>query len=188
MNTSFKRYEVILFLFSAIVLAFVVGLLSNIIFTRYYESNKTVFTWTIVILFFVLFTLLILIMLSRKENGFIRAQCVFTYCFNDMKFIDLPHCVASVRGRVKYEDVSDELKDEFYESNMKNEFWASSIRDFFNIVMQEIVLDVIINSHRFNTEKRKTLTVNDFPEKIKIRLQDCSHLSYSISVPKVGRS
>ncbi len=179
MNVNMKRFEVIIFVLTAIVLAFLVGLLSNAVFQTYYERNERLFTNVVIIISIVLILILIAMMLSKSEVKSSKTTCVCTYCVDEMKFIKIPHCIPSVHAKLTYEDLPQELRKEFSESNEQKLAMSPGSLTFVNILVDKLILEFIINSRK----KEKVITIEDLPEKIRERVKLGDQRTFKLHVP-----
>lgn len=105
-----KQKNLLSLLFSVVGLSLILSLLSNVLFSEYYEINKQMF-----IVFFVFVLILIVlflcIMIYRFDNVIYVAKLPIIYSRKDKKFIDIPYSVTSVRARVLFDNLSEKKKE-----------------------------------------------------------------------------
>jgi hypothetical protein len=172
-----RRREVFLLFITVILLALLVSLLSNVLFSYLFEINRTVFSLVISVLLFLVAIFGYFVVLSRKETGFIEVE--YPYCFDrsQAQFIDIPHCPASVNVRVAFEKLSLHVRREMTDQDKDYKtFFKSSYERFLNEATQNILLFILFGGAFPRREYYRSVGFDQLPKDL--RKNECINNNY----------
>ncbi|MDR5587897.1 hypothetical protein [Clostridium aquiflavi] len=113
MEVKAKRKDILILIFSVILLGVQISLISNILFDKYYKDNIKLFVLIIIVLLLLNIFLIINIMIKyeiyKKE-----IELKFVYDYSKKKFIDIPFNSTSVNARVLFDNLPEKHKDKIY--------------------------------------------------------------------------
>lgn len=183
-DVSKKRSEVILLAITVIVMAFLVGIASNIVFTEFYKDPYKA-RFTVVIGLSIIMTSLFgyFKILSQAELGSSKTKFLFTFNKSKGFFIDIPHCVTSVNGRLLFNRLPEEKQKEISQYKFQDlRFDDCELLVFLNNIVQEIILTGIVNNSFLSVKGCKKITVSQLPSSM--RQNYCLDQSETIYVPQ----
>lgn len=154
MNVDTKRKEIILFVMSVVILSGIISLLSNILFTEFYDKHR------IKLILFVFLTLMITLYIIIKVifmYGYktFNTNMLFVYDTNEKKFIDIPYNPASVNARALFENLRKKdkekikingiLEDSILENKNIKEFY-----EFCNCLVVQLIFGKFLKNHYYD--------------------------------------
>lgn len=161
MELKNKQQNFLSLILSAFFLGVEISIIASIIFTSFYEENKTIFTiFTIII---TLITLVLILYINTK-------YCKLCYTFElpivfntqENKFIDIPHCPSSVNARLLFNDLSDKQKNAIINSDP---FENKAYIDFcISFIGQLIFSRIFYNSSRILDENGHSVNRDFFKD------------------------
>lgn len=113
MELKAKRKDILILLFSVILLGIQISSISNVLFDKYYKDNIKLFI-LIMIISLLLNILLIIYIMIKYEVYKKEIELKFMYDYNKKKFIDIPFNSTSVNARVLFDNLSEKDKDKIY--------------------------------------------------------------------------
>ncbi|MGG0913034.1 hypothetical protein JR311_00080 [Bacillus velezensis] len=147
-----KRKELWLFIFSVLVLGIEVGIIANIIFSKFYEINKSLFISVALLIVLITIGILIWVMFRYDKKLFI-SRMLFAYDKENKLFVDIPHSPPSVRARILF----NRYKILFNNQNAKNQnnfkLYSEQGEDFINNAVAQIILSRFIKHRELYKEK-----------------------------------
>lgn len=109
MELKNKQENFLSLILSAFCLGIEISLIASIIFTLLYENNKILFTISVIVITLINFVLILFINAKYcKLRHTFELPIVFDAQKN--KFIDIPHCPASVNARILFDSLSNKQK------------------------------------------------------------------------------
>lgn len=156
MTLDAKRKELWFFIFSVLVLGIEVGIIANIIFSKFYENNKTLFIGVALLVVLMTIGILILVMFRYDKKVFV-SKMLFAYDTEKNSFIDIPHSPSSVRARVLF-------RNQNANTRKKLQLGSEQFYDFINDAVAQIILSRFIKhldgyKENVNREKLKEVLV-----------------------------
>jgi hypothetical protein len=183
-----RRREVLLLLLTVIVLAILVSLLADVVFSYLFDTNRVLFTIAVIAALLGFSVLGYLTILSRTESTMVSVE--FPFCFDREKrhFIDIPHCIPSVHARVHFDHLSQMAREELASYDIDpRKFFGSEFDHFVNDIVQAIILEPLIKNVSWRREDSKSFTFDDLPETMKrnncLRRQASSDLGLEMYLP-----
>jgi hypothetical protein len=145
-GTSDKRREILTFVLTAIVIAFLINGIATIIFSTPFLAVShlmwTLFGSVILLLIATSFLYILLISSVRRLN----VQVTFPITFDRTKclFVDLPHCQMSVNVRVLFSKLPESGRKHLACYDDISDFFGSELNRFIDHAIQDTLLEVVV--------------------------------------------
>lgn len=151
MELKNKQETFLSLILSAFCLGIEISIIASIIFTSLYENNKIIFTISAIMI--TLINLMLILYINAK-------YCKLHYSFelpivfdaHKNKFIDIPHCPASVNARILFDSLSNKQKSTItYDDPLGNKEYIAFCISF---IAQLIFSRIFWNSSHILDEKK----------------------------------
>lgn len=180
-DISKKRRETILFAITVILLAFLISIISNIVFSEFYIVPYKV-KFTILIFVSIILTSLFgyFKVLSQSEGDFLKVKFLLTFNRSKKQFIDIPYCVSSVNARVLFHKLPKDKQEKISQFHIfKRDDSMNELEAFIDNVVQYIILTRIL---RFSSRiELKKFPASQLPSDLRNNI--CFDESDNISIP-----
>lgn len=181
-NIIQKRKEVILILFTGIIIAFLIGIISDIFFKSLFVGNELSISLISIVGLLISSSFAYFIILSKTENLKVSIKFPFTFDKNHLVFVDIPSSPPSLHARYLFDNLSMEEKRNLASYDLWDKFFNSPFDKFINEVVQETLLILLFRRLERKRQNWKSFKFAELP----YRLQKNEHLKKSYGHEKVS--
>lgn len=167
-GTADKRREILTFVLTAIVIAFLIAGIATIVFSTPFLAVSHP-RWTLsgsIILLLVATTFLYIVLISSVRRLNMQVKFPLTFDRARCLFVDLPYCPMSVNARVYFSKLPESGRKHLACYDITPHFFGSELNRFIDHVIQGVLLEIVVFQPEWRELKKKGYTRllrNHFP-------------------------